>query len=178
MSQLVKRVAIAGFSATVLLLVSACGDSQTTERPSSSSSSDVTTPHQSQEPAPGSPGRANPGTEPGPADVNQGPNPPGEAPGSSHDDDPGGHPCTDQSGAPGTYIFSDSSNQWVCQITGDAPRPPQQSQPQSQSRPQETHDDDPGGHPCTDQSGAPGTYIFSDSSNQWVCQITGDAPRQ
>ncbi|MCS5479596.1 hypothetical protein NYP18_07985 [Corynebacterium sp. YIM 101645] len=38
-------------------------------------------------------------------------------------------------------------------------------------------DGDPGGHPCTDQSGAPGHYIYSDSSSIWVCEITGDAPQ-
>lgn len=37
-------------------------------------------------------------------------------------------------------------------------------------------DDDPGGHPCTDQSGAPGHYIPTDEGS-FVCEITGDAPQ-
>ena len=37
---------------------------------------------------------------------------------------------------------------------------------------------DPGGSPCTDQNGAKGTYIWSPSTNQWVCKIGGDAPQQ
>lgn len=80
----------------------------------------------------------------------------------NHDDDPAGSPCTDQSGAQGTYTWSDDSNQWVCQITGDATTPPEQR----------GQDDDPAGHPRTDQSGLPGTYIWSDDTEQWVCQIS------
>lgn len=38
-------------------------------------------------------------------------------------------------------------------------------------------DDDPGGQPCTDQNGAPGHYIATDEGS-FVCEITGDAPRQ
>lgn len=32
-------------------------------------------------------------------------------------------------------------------------------------------DDDPGGSPCTTGGGDSGTYIWSDDTNQWVCQI-------
>ncbi|WP_448222269.1 hypothetical protein [Gordonia iterans] len=40
------------------------------------------------------------------------------------------------------------------------------------------HDDDPGGHPCTDQSGAPGHLVpETRTGGQWICEITGDAPR-
>lgn len=81
------------------------------------------------------------------------------------DDDPGGKPCTDQSGAKGHYIWADSSNQWVCQITQNAPRP----------APAPTHHQAPAnkaGQPCTDQSGMKGHYIWSPSSKIWVCQIS------
>lgn len=87
-----------------------------------------------------------------------------------------GQPCTDQSGAPGHYIQAGS--QVVCEITGDAPRVTTTHHAPPPPPPTTTErDDDPGGSPCTDQSGAPGHYIWSDSSNQWVCEITGDAPR-
>ncbi|MGC5028118.1 hypothetical protein ACLQ3K_25490, partial [Tsukamurella sp. DT100] len=32
-------------------------------------------------------------------------------------------------------------------------------------------DDDPGGKPCTTGMGVAGTYIYSDDTNSWVCQI-------
>ncbi|NMD56550.1 MULTISPECIES: hypothetical protein [Tsukamurella] len=32
-------------------------------------------------------------------------------------------------------------------------------------------DDDPGGKPCTTGMGESGTYIYSDDTNSWVCQI-------
>jgi hypothetical protein len=35
----------------------------------------------------------------------------------------------------------------------------------------EQRDDDPGGNPCTTGGGDSGTYIWSDDTNQWVCQI-------
>ena len=41
----------------------------------------------------------------------------------------------------------------------------------------EKHDDDPGGHACTDQSGAPGHYVEDETGSGWICEITGDAPR-
>ena len=44
------------------------------------------------------------------------------------------------------------------------------------AQPQPEQDDDPGGHPCTDQSGAPG-HLIPGSGGGWVCEITGDAPR-
>ncbi len=36
----------------------------------------------------------------------------------------------------------------------------------------EQRDDDPGGKPCTTGMGVSGTYIWSDDSNSWVCQIS------
>ncbi|BDH55817.1 hypothetical protein [Tsukamurella sp. PLM1] len=33
-------------------------------------------------------------------------------------------------------------------------------------------DDDPGGKPCTTGMGVPGTYVYSESSGTWVCQIS------
>lgn len=93
---------------------------------------------------------------------------------SPRDDDPAGHSCTDQNGAPGTYIWSDSSNQWVCQITGDAPRanPGGVTTSQRPASPRSAgNGGDPGGSPCTNQDGAHGTYIWAESTNQWVCQI-------
>jgi hypothetical protein len=41
-----------------------------------------------------------------------------------------------------------------------------------------TQDGDPGGKPCNDQSGAPGHYIPDESGSGWICEITGNAPRQ
>ena len=32
-------------------------------------------------------------------------------------------------------------------------------------------DDDPGGKPCTTGMGVPGVYVYSEDSQQWVCQI-------
>ncbi|MCA0156568.1 hypothetical protein LB823_10180 [Tsukamurella sp. M9C] len=32
-------------------------------------------------------------------------------------------------------------------------------------------DDDPGGKPCTTGMGVAGTYVYSDDTNSWVCQI-------
>ncbi|MGC5025379.1 hypothetical protein ACLQ3K_11550 [Tsukamurella sp. DT100] len=32
-------------------------------------------------------------------------------------------------------------------------------------------DDDPGGKPCTTGMGDAGTYVYSDDTNSWVCQI-------
>lgn len=92
------------------------------------------------------------------------------------DDDPGGHPCTDQSGAPGHLIAANGGvgPGWVCEITGDAPQADTQRHQQSHGQ-----DDDPGGHPCTDQSGAPG-HLIPDNGGVgpgWICEITGDAPR-
>jgi hypothetical protein len=43
---------------------------------------------------------------------------------------------------------------------------------------QQEYGGDPGGKPCTDQSGAPGHYVPNDDSTGWICQITGDAPRR
>ncbi|NDK88202.1 hypothetical protein GYA93_01185 [Gordonia desulfuricans] len=82
----------------------------------------------------------------------------------ARDDDPGGHACTDQSGAPGKYVWDNTGNQWICEITGDAPRV-------TTTTKSPVRDDDPGGHACTDQSGATGTYIWAESTQQWVCQI-------
>ncbi len=44
---------------------------------------------------------------------------------------------------------------------------------------QREQDDDPGGHACTDQSGAPGHLIAANGGvgPGWVCEITGDAPQ-
>lgn len=43
---------------------------------------------------------------------------------------------------------------------------------------QPEQDDDPGGHPCIDQSGAPGHLVpETTTGGQWICEITGDAPR-
>lgn len=47
---------------------------------------------------------------------------------------------------------------------------------QAKPTPQPQQDDDPGGHPCTDQSGAPG-HLIPSSTGGWVCEITGDAPQ-
>lgn len=33
-------------------------------------------------------------------------------------------------------------------------------------------DDDPGGKPCTTGMGVAGTYIYSEDTNTWVCQIS------
>jgi len=115
--KLVKRVAIAAPVFTCLLVVSACGGSGPTDDPTSSSPPNVSVPARSSAPAQGTPGNAAPS-------VDQSSKAPGVTPGPDeaiHDDDPGGHPCTDQSGAPGKYTFDDSSNIWVCEITGDAP---------------------------------------------------------
>ncbi len=35
----------------------------------------------------------------------------------------------------------------------------------------EQRDDDPGGKPCTTGNGDSGTYVYSDDTNGWVCQI-------
>ncbi|WP_238219775.1 hypothetical protein [Tsukamurella pulmonis] len=32
-------------------------------------------------------------------------------------------------------------------------------------------DDDPGGKPCMTGMGVAGTYVYSDDSDSWVCQI-------
>lgn len=94
------------------------------------------------------------------------PTQPGVAPATTaQDDDPGGHPCKDQNGASGHYIYSDSSSMWVCEINEDAPRV-------TPTVPPAQHDDDPGGHPCKNQDGATGHFIWAESTNQWVCQIS------
>ncbi|QKT06894.1 hypothetical protein HUN08_06595 [Gordonia sp. X0973] len=159
-----RWMAVVPMAAAVLVL-GACGtsgnDSPTSSSaPPSTPSSVPTSPAEAPVPAPVAPGN------PAPAPKPQG-----------RDDDPGGKPCTNQSGAPGHYIWSDSSNMWVCEITGDAPQQPPAPAPKPQPQQPQGRDDDPGGKPCTDQSGAPGHYIWSDSSNMWVCEITGDAPQ-
>lgn len=153
-----KAIAAASITASAILLTAGCG--------SENDAPPVRSTHPSPAP-PASPQPANQGSQPAPTAPGPiGKTPAGEAPaGQQRDDDPGGAPCSDQSGAPGTYIWSDDSDQWVCQISGDAP-------PQSTAPQQGEHDDDPGGHPCTDQSGEPGTYIWSDDTSQWVCQIS------
>lgn len=156
-----RRIAAGGFALGLMVFgAAACSSSDDNNTTTSSSSSatsssaaasSATTSATHQAPAPA------PATNPHPA---------GQV----------GHPCTDQSGAPGHYIQAGS--QVVCEITGDAPRVTTTHHAPPPPPPTTTErDDDPGGSPCTDQSGAPGHYIWSDSSNQWVCEITGDAPR-
>ncbi len=146
----------------VLMFVSACSSSDSTT-PTSSSSTTTTVTTTSVASAPVVPPPAAPATPTANAPANtqtQGVAPTGRS------DDPGGSPCTDQNGAPGHYIYSDSSQQWVCEVTGDAPQANTQAPQQPRS------DGDPGGTPCEDQSGMKGRYIWSDSSNMWVCQIS------
>lgn len=56
-------------------------------------------------------------------------------------------------------------------------QPPASTAPQAPAGGGTGHDDDPGGHPCTDDNGAPGHYIRDANDTQWICEITGDAPR-
>ncbi|MGB3302544.1 MAG: hypothetical protein WBA98_07625 [Gordonia sp. (in: high G+C Gram-positive bacteria)] len=165
----VRQSGLAAGLFAMALLVGACGsgDSDTTTSSASSptTAASATTTTMSSTPAVTTPQNPKPeasNVAPVPAPHHTTPKAQPE-----QDDDPGGHPCTDQSGAPG-YLIPGSSGGWVCNITGDAPQATTQSHA--------THDDDPGGHPCTDQSGAPG-YLIPGSSGGWVCNITGDAPR-
>lgn len=159
-----KSALIAGMF-SIALFASACGSDEASS-PASSSSKATSSSAQSTSAQP-----SEQSTEPADETTPSATHPASKAKGKKatpqpeQDDDPGGHPCTDQSGAPGHLTSSGSG--WVCEITGDAPRADKQRHA--------SHDDDPGGHPCTDQSGAPGHLISSDSG--WVCEITGDAPR-
>ncbi len=152
-----RPVFLAGLFA-LTLVASACGNSADDKAPVSSahSPSIVTSPADATSPeeAPASSPAA---TQPHRTSPQQ----------PVRDDDPGGHPCTDQNGAPG-HLIPGSGGGWVCNITGDAPK--------ADVDRHKGKDDDPGGHPCTDQSGAPG-HLIPASGGGWVCEITGNAPR-
>ncbi len=153
-----KKSALVAGAFSLMLVLGACGSSDSDDKPAESShpsshhSASVTTETETETPQ-------TPAATKTPVEPRATPQP-------EQDDNPGGHPCTDQSGAPGHLIPTDDGH-WVCEITGDAPQIADRHQ---------DHDDDPGGHPCTDQSGAPG-HLIATTDGHWVCEITGDAPR-
>lgn len=172
--KILKKAAAAIGLVGALALVGACGTEDATTPTSShhSSSPHSSSAHPSHSSAPAPEGDGTPSTTPHTNPPHT--NPPQTAPSHSpaaRDDDPGGKPCTDQSGAPGHYVWDQSGNQWICEITGDAPRAGGHA-PASQTPAARDNGGDPGGSPCTNQSGAHGTYIWSDSTNQWVCKIS------
>jgi len=110
-----NRLAAGGFALGLMVFgATACSSSDKDSTPTSSSSSSATS-------SPATSSASTTHQAPAPVTTTHN-NPAPQTTTPVRDDDPGGKPCTDQSGAPGHYIWSDSSNQWVCEITGDAPR--------------------------------------------------------